>query len=111
VEDKDKLLQNGALKPFHANAMSLPQHLNQVADLLAKGRRGEINAATLCRELRILQPQFAALPERFQTFFDSAVTRLESGSLFSEESCSFSQQDLLVALDAWETKVRATYCK
>jgi hypothetical protein len=106
LEDKDKLLQNEAFTPFHANAMSLPQHLNHVADLLAKGRQGEINAASLCKELRALQPHFAVLPERFQTFFDTAVTRLESGSLFSEESCSFSQKELLDALGAWEAKAR-----
>jgi hypothetical protein len=32
---------------------------------------------------------------------ESLLMQLESGSLFTEESCSFSQQDLLESLGAW----------
>jgi hypothetical protein len=42
-----------------------------------------------------------ALPERFTAAMENILQRLESGAAFSEESCSFSQKDLLDALSAW----------
>jgi hypothetical protein len=42
-----------------------------------------------------------ALPERFTAALENILQRLESGAAFSEESCSFSQKDLLDALAAW----------
>jgi hypothetical protein len=42
-----------------------------------------------------------ALPERFGAALENILQRLESGASFSEESCSFSQKDLLDALGAW----------
>lgn len=41
------------------------------------------------------------LPDRFGQVLESLLMQLESGSLFTEESCSFSQQDLLESLGAW----------
>ncbi|MFS2053286.1 hypothetical protein ACEN8K_31020 [Variovorax sp. CT11-76] len=35
------------------------------------------------------------------------LDRLESSALFSEESCSFSQKDLLDNLSLWVDKARA----
>jgi hypothetical protein len=35
------------------------------------------------------------------------LDRLESSALFSEESCSFSQKDLLDNLQVWVDKARA----
>jgi len=35
------------------------------------------------------------------------LTRLESSALFTEESCSFSHQDLLGSLQMWCDKARA----
>jgi hypothetical protein len=43
----------------------------------------------------------AALPPRFATVLQQLLDRLESGALFSEESCSFSQKDLLDSLQQW----------
>jgi hypothetical protein len=43
----------------------------------------------------------SALPERFGAALEHILQRLESGASFSEESCSFSQKDLLDALGAW----------
>ncbi len=42
-----------------------------------------------------------ALPERFVSALENILQRLESGAAFSEESCSFSQRDLLDALATW----------
>jgi hypothetical protein len=38
------------------------------------------------------------------------LDRLESSALFSEESCSFSQKDLLDNLQVWVDKARGQWC-
>ena len=43
----------------------------------------------------------AALPPAFATVLQQLLDRLESGALFSEESCSFSQKELLDSLQLW----------
>jgi len=43
----------------------------------------------------------AALPPKFATVLQQLLDRLESSALFSEESCSFSQKDLLDSLQQW----------
>ena len=45
-----------------------------------------------------------ALPAQFETVWVNLLDRLESASLFSEESCSFSQTDLLDSLQLWLDK-------
>ena len=46
----------------------------------------------------------AALPERFTEVLSQLLNRLESSALFTEESCSFSQKDLLDSLQLWLDK-------
>lgn len=41
------------------------------------------------------------LPDRFGEVLGTILDRLESSALFSEESCSFSQKDLLENLKIW----------
>ena len=54
----------------------------------------------------------ATLPPRYAQVMEDLLCRLESNSAFSEESCSFSQEDLLIALADWldkaESKLQAT---
>lgn len=57
--------------------------------------------AALCRNWRAQTALLAALPPRFTEVAEHFLGRLEAASLFSEESCSFSQQDLLDHLGAW----------
>jgi exonuclease VII small subunit len=45
-----------------------------------------------------------ALPEPFQTVLDDILDRMESGALFTEESCSFSQSQLQAQLELWLEK-------
>jgi len=47
------------------------------------------------------------LPPRFRDVMEDLLGRLESGSAFSEESCSYSQEDLLTALEDWLAKAKA----
>jgi len=44
------------------------------------------------------------LPPRYMTVLQDVVGRLESSALFAEESCSFSQRDLLDSLRTWANK-------
>ena len=46
----------------------------------------------------------AALPERFSEVLSQLLNRLESSALFTEESCSFSREDLLDSLQLWLDK-------
>ena len=48
----------------------------------------------------------AALPARFSEVLSQLVNRLESAALFTEESCSFSQKELLDSLQLWIDKSR-----
>jgi len=48
----------------------------------------------------------AALPERFGEVLSQLLNRLESSALFTEESCSFSQKDLLDSLQLWLDKAQ-----
>ena len=57
----------------------------------------------LVREQQALQQ---ALPPRFGEVLLPLLDRLESSALFSEESCSFSQRDLLDSLQLWLDKAR-----
>ena len=47
------------------------------------------------------------LPEKFHVVLGNLLDRLEASALFSEESCSFSQKDLLDSLRLWADKARA----
>jgi hypothetical protein len=46
----------------------------------------------------------AALPPRYAEVLHGLLDRLESSALFAEESCSFSQTDLLDSLQLWLDK-------
>ena len=48
-----------------------------------------------------------ALPPRYQEVLERVLSQLESAALFTEESCSFSQADMVGALGEWLTKARA----
>lgn len=46
----------------------------------------------------------AKLPQKYSDVLESVLSRLESSSLFTEESCSFSKKDLVAALSLWLQK-------
>lgn len=50
------------------------------------------------------QALLSALPVRFPDVLFQLLSRLESSALFTEESCSFSRQDLLDSLQLWLDK-------
>ncbi|HEX4918182.1 MAG TPA: hypothetical protein VFV43_09820 [Limnobacter sp.] len=49
----------------------------------------------------------AELPAVFEGALESILERLESTAMFTEESCSFSQGDMVAALTVWLDKARS----
>ncbi|GAB3500986.1 hypothetical protein GCM10027399_27710 [Curvibacter fontanus] len=70
-------------------------------DALRAGRR---RATEFSRQARAHTALLAALPPRYTEVLLGLLDRLESSALFAEESCSFSQQDLLDSLQLWLDK-------
>lgn len=62
---------------------------------------------TFSAQVRAHTDLLAALPPQFTTVLHQLLDRLESSALFAEESCSFSQSELLASLDLWLEKARA----
>lgn len=71
---------------------------------LRSGGDGSVNA--LSNDARTSAALLAALPPRYGEVLLNLLDRLESSALFSEESCSFSQKDLLDNLQVWADKAR-----
>lgn len=72
---------------------------------LRAARTGGLDIRTLAQRLRAFTVP-PALPPTFGDVLADLADRLESGALFDGESCSFSQTDLLDALEDWERKAR-----
>jgi hypothetical protein len=70
-------------------------------------RERRISTLDFARRWRSEAELLAALPLRFGQALEQILQRLESGSLFAEESCSFSQTDLHNLLEQWLDKAQA----
>ncbi|GAA6118671.1 hypothetical protein [Acidovorax sp. FG27] len=75
---------------------------------LARLRQGELRPHAFSDTARALGALRGALPARYDEVLLGLLDRLESGALFAEESCSFSQQDLVDSLQMWADKAGAT---
>ncbi len=82
--------------------------LTTLAQALQAFERGDQTAATLSTLARQQATLLAALPPRYSAVLLNLLDRLESSALFSEESCSFSQKDLVANLTRWVEKAQAT---
>ena len=82
--------------------------LATLAQALQAFERGDHTAATLSTLARQQTTLLAALPPRYSEVLRNLLDRLESSALFSEESCSFSQKDLVANLTMWVEKAQAT---
>lgn len=80
--------------------------INPVQDALDAFTRGAITASALSHTGRDQSDLLAALPPRYTEVLHGLLDRLESSALFSEESCSFSQKDLVDSLQMWVDKAR-----
>ena len=82
--------------------------LTTLAQALQAFERGDHTAATLSTLARQQAALLAALPPRYGEVLLNLLDRLESSALFSEESCSFSQKDLVASLQIWVEKARGS---
>jgi hypothetical protein len=80
------------------------EQLQELNALLPAARHGDILISEWVKLARDRSNLLEALPKKFSTVFHDLLDRLESGALFSEESCSFSQHDLLDSLQTWMEK-------
>jgi hypothetical protein len=73
---------------------------------LTQIQNDQLRASDFVSKARAHNELLQALPEKYSTVYHDLLDRLESGALFSEESCSFSQRDLLDSLALWASKAR-----
>ncbi|EJL84048.1 hypothetical protein PMI15_02291 [Polaromonas sp. CF318] len=86
--------------------MTAQGQLDSVQTALRQLRSGALGMAAFSQVAMEQHSLAAALPERFGEVLSQLLNRLESSALFTEESCSFSQQDLLDSLQLWLDKAR-----
>ncbi|MFI8617849.1 hypothetical protein ACIGHN_20330 [Acidovorax sp. NPDC077693] len=80
--------------------------LQPVHDALQAFSHGTLSASALSTTARAQTDLLAALPPRYTEVLHGLLDRLESSALFSEESCSFSQKDLVANLEMWVDKAQ-----
>lgn len=86
-----------------------PETLTRMREALNACTQGQVSQSALIQQWR----QDAAslpLPEKFGVVLGDLLDRMEASALFSEESCSFSQKDLLDSLQLWADKASAKLC-
>ena len=76
---------------------SFKQFLQQLQD-------GSLSPHGFSDSARSQEALLAALPARYSEVLFGLLDRLETGALFTEESCSFSQNDLHQHLHDWLAK-------
>jgi hypothetical protein len=91
--------------------MSHDQALHALQDSLHAIRQSRLSVTEFCQTWRAQTALLAELPPRYTDVMEDLLGRLEAGSLFSEESCSFSQIDLLATMDMWLDKAQTTLAK
>jgi len=77
-------------------------------DALNDLRDEHIDITAFCSTWRAQDALLQRLPPRYAVVAEDLLGRLEAGRLFTEESCSFSQEDLLNSLALWLDKAERT---
>lgn len=86
----------------------MSDHLSALEPTLDDAAQGRLSMQDLTSQWRDAAKQHQpALPPRYLDVLDRVLSQLESSALFTEESCSFSQADMLGALRDWLHKARA----
>jgi len=88
-------------------AMSHPS-IQILHDALNDLRDEHTDITAFCLTWRAQEDLLQRLPPRYAVVAEDLLGRLEAGSLFTEESCSFSQEDLLTNLAVWLDKAERT---
>lgn len=69
-------------------------------------REGLHNAQAFVASAREHAHLLTHLPKRYNDVLHDLLDRVESSALFRDESCSFSQRDLIESLQMWLEKAR-----
>ena len=86
--------------------MSPQAQLARLQTALRELRDGSLTIAGFSSLVQDQHALHEALPRRFNEVLMQLLDRLESSALFSDESCSFSQRDLLDSLQLWLDKAQ-----
>ena len=97
-----------ALRSGPMSAELAPHQLQTLQDDLHALRAQRLGNHAFSTRARTHTALLAALPPRYTEVLHGLLDRLEAGALFTEESCSFSHQDLVDSLQLWLDKARAT---
>lgn len=82
--------------------------LSALAPTLTAFSAGQLSLSALTQQWRqAAQTHQPALPARYLEVLGRVLSQLESSALFTEESCSFSQGDMVAALGDWLQRARA----
>lgn len=82
--------------------------LRSLRQALADLQQKRLALSAFCQTWRAQAALLAALPPRYGEVMEDLLGRMEAGSLFTEESCSFSQDDLQANLAVWLDKASQT---
>lgn len=88
--------------------MSFDPALTLLRNSLTTLKAGQMTVSEFCQTWRSQHALLAALPGRYGQVMEDLLGRMEAGSLFTEESCSFSQEDLQTNLSVWLDKASRT---
>lgn len=82
--------------------------LSALEPTLTAYQQGQLPLAALASQWReAVRAHQPPLPERYGQVLERLLSQLESSALFTEESCSFSQADMMGALADWLQRARA----
>lgn len=82
------------------------RQLQQLRSGFEQLAQSQVSASNLSLQARAASALLQTLPERYGEVLLNLLDRLESSALFTEESCSFSQKDLLDNLQTWADKAQ-----
>jgi hypothetical protein len=86
----------------------MPDCLSALPATLEDFAGGAMSVSDLARNWRdAASTHEPALPQRYIDVLERVLNQLESAALFTEESCAFSQQDMLAALADWLQRAQA----
>ena len=88
------------------NLLEATRQLQQLRSGFEQLAQTQISAAALSQQARAATALLQTLPPRYSEVLFNLLDRLESSALFTEESCSFSQKDLLDSLQMWADKAQ-----
>jgi hypothetical protein len=94
-------------KPYVSHDSSLQMLRSSLDDL----RHARLTMQVFCSTWRSQETLLADLPPRYREVMEDLLGRMEAGALFTEESCSFSLDDLQASLGVWLDKASQTLAR